>query len=416
MTAGRMAVALPRDRVLYRIGPKAVGEPTDWPREVLQALRSPVGSAPLAEIAQGAYDVVILADDGTRPTPQDRLLPPLLDELDGAGVRNAGITVIVALGTHRYMTEAEIESRFGPGVTGRVRVMNHAWRQPDTFVDLGHTEAGTPVRVNRLAFQADLLIGTGSIVPHIYAGWAGGAKILQPGVCSHGTTARTHCMAAESGDLLAIPGNAENPVRHEIEKVAAMAGLGFVLNVVVDEAGNAAWIGAGDPVGAHRAGVPAARDVFERPIPEPADVVVVDARPAVKDYWQGIKALAHAVRGVREGGWAVLVGSFPEGVAPMHPEFTEHALEDYEALCDACAVGRIKDRIASATLRLHALIRRHCRIVCVSDGMADEDKERLGFLSAASVEEAVAMAEAELGSSATVGIIDYGGDVLPIVE
>jgi nickel-dependent lactate racemase len=223
-------------------------------------------------------------------------------------------------------------------------------------------------------------------------------------------------MAAESDDLLGIPGTAENPVRHEIEKIADKAGLGFVLNVVVDEAGHAAWVGAGDPVQVHRAGIEAARGIFERPIPALADIVVVDARPAIKDYWQGIKALAHAVRGVRKGGWAILVGSFPEGVAPMHPEFTQHASQSYEDLCHACAAGRIQDRIASATLRLHALILKHCRVICVSEGMSEADKERLAFLSAPSVDEALAMAQSELGPSATIGIIDYGGDLLPVVR
>jgi nickel-dependent lactate racemase len=407
------AEALPPDRLLYHIRPVPAPRPGDWESAVASALAKPIGKPPLAEMARGVGNAVILVDDLTRPTPQRQILPPLIGCLNCAGVKDEDITLIVALGTHRYMSKAEVRQRFGEDMCSRVSVLNHEWQDPATFVDLGVTPNGTPVKVNRIANEADLLIGVGSIVPHLYAGWAGGAKILQPGICSSETTACTHAMAAAGGDLMDIAGRADNRVRREMEQVAAMAGLDFILNVVVDPAGEPVWAGAGDFVEAHRAGISAAKHTYVRSIPEPADVVVVDARPTTKDYWQAVKSLGHACRGVKRGGTAILVGELSEGIAQTHLEFERHALEPYESIVSACKAGKIGDRIAFAALCAHALIMTHCRVICVSNGMRASDKDKLGFRHADTVAEALAVALGESAEGATVGVIEHGGDVLP---
>jgi len=407
------AETLPPDRLLYHIRPEPAPPGGDWESAVASALAKPIGKPPLAEMARGVGNAVILVDDLTRPTPQRRILPPLIGCLNSAGVRDEDITLIVALGTHRYMSKAELRERFGEDICSRVRVLNHEWQDPAMFVNLGVTPNGTPIKVNRIADEADLLIGVGSIVPHLYAGWAGGAKILQPGVCASETTAGTHAMAALDGDLMGIAGRADNRVRHEMEQVAAMAGLDFILNVVVDPAGAPVWAGAGDFIEAHRAGISAARRTYVRSIPEPADVVVIDARPTTKDYWQAVKSLGHACRGLKRGGTAILVGELSEGIAQTHLEFEPHALEPYENIVSAGKAGKIGDRIAFAALCAHALIMAHCRVICVSDGMTESDKRKLGFLHVDTVPEALEAALSESAEGATVGIIEHGGDVLP---
>jgi nickel-dependent lactate racemase len=359
--------------------------------------------------------VVVLADDVTRPTPQQQVLPPLLTALNEAGVPDRHITVIVALGTHRYMTRAEMREHFGEETCARVNVINHAWKDPDTFVDLGVTPRGTPLKVNRVAHDADVLIGVGSIVPHIYAGWGGGGKIVMPGICSAESIGSVHSLSAEGGGLLYVAGRSGTACRQEIEEAAAQVGLDFILNVVLDAEGTGAWVGAGHPVQAHAAGVAAAEKIFVRDIPAPADIAIVDARPAVIEYWQGIKALGHAARGIRKGGTAILVGDFPEGIETTHPEFSSYALCSEEEIVRAWETGRIADHVAVAPLRLHALARAHCDVICVSSGMSVEDKERLGFRHAASIGEALELALARHSRAACIGVIEFGGDVVPKV-
>jgi nickel-dependent lactate racemase len=411
----RLAAALPADQLLYEIGPTEAPTARTWQEAVQSALDHPIGAPPIEELAAPGASVVILGDDITRPTPQRQILPPLIERLNAAGVSDGQITVIVALGTHRYMSKAELRRRFGEGICDRIRVINHRWREEETFADLGTTERGTPVVVNRLAAEADLLVGTGSIVPHIYAGWSGGAKIVQPGICSAETTARTHCMAAESDDLLAIPGTVDNAPRREMERVSARVGLDYVLNVVSDARGRPVWAGAGDFVQAHRAGIAAARSAYVRPVPGRAEIAILDATPATIDYWQGVKAPSHAQRAVREGGTIVLVAAFPERIAQTHPEFARYADASHADIVAALREGRIGDMIASATMRLHALVRERCHVICVSPGLTPEDHRALGFEQAVAVGEALDMALARHGDDARVGIVRHGGDLLPEV-
>ncbi|MBV5349738.1 DUF2088 domain-containing protein, partial [bacterium] len=92
----------------------------DLTQEIARALSQPIGSKPLRELAQGAKKVVLVADDNTRLTPTDKIIPALLAELNAAGIKDEQVTIIIALGTHRFMTEAEIMAKFGEEVVKRV--------------------------------------------------------------------------------------------------------------------------------------------------------------------------------------------------------------------------------------------------------------------------------------------------------
>jgi nickel-dependent lactate racemase len=147
-----------------------VYSPQDYPAvadlksEILRAVASPIGTKPVRELAKGADKVVLIADDNTRLTPTDKIIPVLLDELNAAGVRDRQISIIIALGTHRFMTEAEILAKFGDEVVRRVTIKNHDYKDPAAMVDLGTTSNGTSILVNREAYEADFKIGIGSIV------------------------------------------------------------------------------------------------------------------------------------------------------------------------------------------------------------------------------------------------------------
>jgi nickel-dependent lactate racemase len=404
------------DDVTYHIAPADVERPVCWGQAVRNALDSPIDAPPLRELAGSGTRVVILVDDATRPTPQNELVPPLLDALNDAGVKDENITAIVALGTHRYMSRSEMRRRFGLDVCRRVNVFNHTWRDESSLRSLQSSGIDTPLRLNRLALEADLLIGTGSIVPHIWAGWGGGAKILLPGISSSESIAPTHALAEHEGDLTAVVGRTQNACRSRIEQVAEQAGLDLVLNCVVDASGQAGWVGAGHPVQVHRSGIAAAREIFCRGIPRQTDIVLADARPAVKDYWQGIKALAHSARGTVADGSIVLVGTMHDGVAPTHPEFIRHARRSPEEIADLVANGGISDPVIVTTLRLHAILRDRYDVICLAEGLNQADVEALGFRYAASASEALRLAREMAGTHASVGIINYAGDVLPVLS
>lgn len=405
---------IPKKEFLYHISPKVEkgGALEDKLRE---SLSDPEGEDPLTEIDLEGSKVVLIADDLTRPTPQKEVMPLLLDNLNEAGVEDDDLTILIALGTHRYMEEEEILERFGEEVVDRVDVVNHRWRNEENLVDLGTTKDDIPIEVNRLAVEADYLIGVGSIVPHVQAGWGGGCKILQPGICSDRTTQKTHLLSARQDDYLGLAGRVENPVREKIEDIAFEAGLDFVVDVIFDGEGKVVDVVSGHPVEAHRRGVERASDIFVRDIPELADIVVVEAYPAEVDYWQGIKALAYAQRGVKEGGKSILVADFEEGISPIHTEVVENAQKSPEEIWRMWEEGDLEDGVGVAALILHAEVTKHSDTVCVSSGMSEEEKDKLGFGSASSLEEALDNAREDISGKPEIGIIEKGGDVLPKV-
>ncbi len=120
------------------------GERSDQASLLREALAQPIGSARIRDLAKPGQQVVIVTSDLTRPCPSERLLPPVLDELAAAGVSDGDVTIVAALGLHRPMTEAELETAVGAGIYSRLRVVNHD--ATDT-VRLGVTSAGTPVEI-----------------------------------------------------------------------------------------------------------------------------------------------------------------------------------------------------------------------------------------------------------------------------
>ena len=378
---------------------------------VREAISHPTGGPALGELARGVDgDVVILVDDNTRCTPHPQLLPILLDELNGHGIPDRRIKLLIALGTHRPMSLAERETHFGAEVLSRVPVHN---LPGDDFVDLGWTPSGVPIHVSRMYHEAALSIAVGSVIPHPVAGFSGGAKMVQPGVCSSVTTARTHMMgAAQAREIL---GNAENPVRAEMEEIARRSGLAFIVNTVLNRHGEVVSVVAGDLVRAHRCGVEMAKSLYGVAIPEVVDIAVVSATPADRDLWQGIKAVTAAGLTVRPGGEIILVTPAPEGVCVEHPCLVELGDRHWRAVEDAALCGQVDDEVGASTHIVLGLTRAFARITVVSDGIKIADAECMGLQHAPSLQDALDAAVSQVGPDARIGVITEGGEVLPIV-
>jgi len=406
---------VPAERLLFSIAP-AEGEPlADAHAEVLRAIRQPVGSPPLRELASGAKKVLILADDITRLTPQRLLVPPILDELETGGAAGRKVAILIALGTHRRMSGEEIERHFGPETLRRVPVENHDFDRPEQQVVAGRTRDGTPIVVNRRVVEADLVLGLSSIVPPAQVGWGGGAKIVVPGVCGAETVTRMHLLAADQPDYPRFAGVVDNPVREIIEEVALAAGLRFIVNSVFDAGYRLTRIFAGHPGQAHREGVRYASGIFLRPIPARADIVVVNGHPADLDYWQGLKPVTLAHLAVREGGIIILVGRFPDGISPVHDELHRGGTASCEQFRRLMAEGKMADGLCAGALLQHIRVREWARVFCVAAGLSSEQKRRLGFREFSGVQEALEEARRAVGPGATVGVIDEGGEAVPVL-
>lgn len=227
----------------------------DQPELVRQALENPIGSPRLRELAAGKNKVVILSSDHTRPVPSKVILPQLVEELR-AGNPDAEITVLVATGFHRPTTEAELLDKYGETLYRHsgLRFVIHESGKKEDMVHLGTLPSGGELLINKLAAEADLLVGEGFIEPHFFAGFSGGRKSVLPGVSSRETVLANHCSAfidspnARTGILDG------NPIHRDMLYAAQQAKLAFICNVVIDADKRVIAAFAGHFDQAHRAG------------------------------------------------------------------------------------------------------------------------------------------------------------------
>ena len=387
----------------------------DVRHSVVEALKRPIGTPPLGRMAKKGDKVIVLVDDLTRPTPQNEVLPTVLEELCSSGLRTENIEIMIGLGTHRPMTDEEIVDHLGPEVAERFEVSNHDFKDERKLVNLGTTELGIPALVNRNVIDADLVISVGNIVPHNAAGWGGGAKMILPGVCGEESVGMLHIGAGKVKPIGKLVATIDNPMRRDINIIAQKAGLRAIVNTVLNNEDKVVRVLAGDPVQAFREGVGTAREVFCQTIPELADVIIFSTYPADIDYWQAMKALDFAHVGIRRGGTIVLITPCTERISPTHPSFRDRATESYSKLLDAVNKKEIEDLPAAGALLMHSQMREHANIICYSSGLTMEDKRALGFEHASTIEEAIGMALKRHGEKARVGILECG-EVVPVAR
>lgn len=406
-------VEIPDANLLGVFEPKAFEPVVDVGACVREAIENPIGSATVETLARGKRTALIISDDYTRQTPVDAIIPILEDKLRAAGVEE--IRILVALGTHRAMTEQEKLTRFGADICARFEIIDHEYKNPDALVDMGTTARGTHFLVNRAALEADLVIGLGQIAPHRIAGYSGGSKIVLPGISGAEAIAHTHWIGGrEDGEKML--GFAENPVREEMNACAAMAGLRFIVNAICDPEGRLIGMVAGDVIEAHLKGCELARDVFGVNVPEQADIVIADSFPKDIELWQAAKALYAADLMVKPGGVVILVSPCVEGVSRAHPLILErgYTSED-ETLCEVESGQLTNLSVASHCLRVGRLIKDKATGIMVRNGIPREDQEHLGFISADTPEEALNKAFEIAGKDATIAVLRHGGEALPVM-
>jgi nickel-dependent lactate racemase len=410
--AGSLTFQVPTNHLSGVFSPNHIQPAIDPKQEILRALKNPIGCGPLASEARGARNAIILADDLTRQTPNQLIIPLVLDELNQAGVQDQFITILIALGTHRAMTSAEITHHFGFEVTSRVKIVNHAWQDPDQLVDLGITPNGTPIQVNRLALETDFLIGLGGIVPHHIPGFSGGAKIIQPGISGSRTTGATHFLSTRT--RRSYLGWVENPVRTEMEVVAARTGLKFILNVVQNSAGQLIGAFAGNSIQAHRAGVALAQQVYGVSFPEQTDIVVAGSHPCDLEFWQAHKSLYPADCLVKDNGIIIIVTPCPEGISVMHPEVISYAGQTAEIIEEQIINGDIADQAAGALALAWAKMRQRADIYLVSSGISPSDALALKFTPFPTLDDALSSAFRSQGHHARLSVLTHAPEMLPL--
>ncbi len=398
-------------------GRTTVIEPTPEPGlpdelvAVRAALRSSIGAPPLRETVRPSDRVCVLFTDSTRATPNERIIPWLLDEL--AFVPAEQITLLNATGTHRPNTPAELARMLTPDVVARYRVLNHDCRDA-SLVALGTTRDGVPALFNRHLVEADVRIVTGFIEPHFFAGFSGGPKGIMPG-CAGLPTVMSNHGARNVGDPNATFGVTDgNPLWEELRELALRVGPSFLLNVTLNAERQITGVFAGDLVAAHRAGAEFVRRSAMQRVAGLFDLVVTtnSGYPLDLNLYQGVKGLSAGARIVKPGGLLILACECREGTpagSPFDLMLREgRGPEDLLARLAAAPT----ERPEQWQVQIQALIQRRAEVQLYS-ALLDETVRAAHLSPCRDLGETVRRKLTALGPEARVAVLPQGPLTIP---
>ena len=410
-------VALPADRTTV-VEPTYVEAPTDQAGLLRQALRTPVSGPPLREIVRPGQTVAISMCDGTRPQPRHLMIPAVLEELDGI-VDPDDVVVLVATGTHRGNSEAEIRAMLGPGTADRVRVVNHDARDDSSLVWLGRHGRDVPVFLNRLWVEADVRITTGFVEPHFFAGFSGGPKLVAPGLAGLETVLTLHD-ASRIGDPRATWGVVEgNPVHDDIRAVVAAVGeVDFGLDVVLNKEQRIVEAFGGSLPEMHAAARESSRRLAMQGVPALFDVVVTTnaGHPLDQNLYQAVKGMSAGMTVVKRGGTIVCAAECRDGF-PDHGSYREVLASEPSPEALLAAISARERTVPDQwQVQVQAKIQAHAEVIVRSSYLSADDLASAHLGHTDDVAETVLRALHDAGPSSRVCVLPEGPQTIPYVE
>ena len=409
-----LPVTLPDDPPPLVIEPLPASGLADEAAAIVAALRAPIGCPPLRELVTPSDTVAIVFSDLTRPMPNDRVLPPLLNELATAGVPDEHIVLINALGTHRAQTPAELEGMLGPDLVRRYRLVQHDVLDERELVEVGRTTTGRPLRVNRAYMQARMRILTGFIEPHLFAGFSGGPKAVLPGIAGMDAILDNHGPAMIAHPRATWAVTEGNPIWEEMLAVALGTRPAFLLNVTLNRERQLTGVFAGDLVRAHRAGAEYVKARALQPVREPFDIILASnsGYPLDLNLYQAVKGMSAAAQIVRPGGDIILAAECWDGI-PAHGEYRR-------LLWEAASPQDLLARVLAPGFRCHdqwecqvqAQVQLKARVHVYAGGLSDDDLRRAHVIPCRSIEQRLADLRRSNPAS-TIAVLPDGPQTVP---
>ena len=386
--------------------------------EVNRSLDHPIGSPRLEELACQASRAVILFDDLTRPTPAHLIFPEVLSRLNQGKIPDHRITALCATGTHPAPDAAGLRQKIGREAFERLspRVLCHDAASREN-VPIGRTTRGALIEVNPFVVEADLLIGIGSCIPHSWAGFGGGSKIVMPGVCGIQSIASHHLSWLR------------NPHTHsgvtqgnffweEANEIAGMIGLKYKIDFLLNFKGEVVQIFSGDVIEEHREASRRCAQTTAADLPRKADVTISAAYPLERGN-QPVKSLTTAASVTKPGGQIIWVAPQPdrEQLIPFVEEVGSgiSANQFHRNLLEGKFPESLKPiglSFMCTVVEVKNYLDRFSRIIHVTRGLERSQVESMRMIYAESIEEATQIAHGQ-APHADVIVLPYGGFVLP---
>ena len=405
---GHLNVELPDGRTTVIEPTHRDGLP-DERAAMIEALDSPIGGNKLSHEIAGGKTICIVFTDITRATPNDRIIPWLLDYLHKHGVKREAITLLNSTGTHRGNTPSELDAMLTPEVARGYRIINHDCHATADMIAFGMTREGKSALINKYLVNADVRIITGFIEPHFFAGFSGGPKGIMPGVAGLETTMSNHG-AKNIGDPNSVFGVLdENPIWCEMRDIALRIGQSFLLNVTLNEKRAITGIFAGDLLKAHRAGCEFVRSTAMQKVDALFDIVITSnsGYPLDMNLYQGVKGMAAAARILKPGGLLILACECSEGVPAGSPfdKLLRDAMDSDDILQKLAQPGFVRAEQWQA--QIQSLISKRARVLLHSL-LPEADVKKAHLSACADIGAAVKEELRRAGDAARVAVLPQG--------
>ena len=360
---------------------------------VEDAMAHPVGSEKLSVIAKNKKNIVIIASDHTRPVPSKYIIPPMLKEIRSTAP-DALITILIATGCHRETTKDELINKFGKDIVESEKIIVHDCDDRNMLVNIGNLPSGGDCEINKIAYEADLLISEGFIEPHFFAGFSGGRKSVLPGICGRTTVLANHCSEFIVNDK-ARTGNLEgNPIHEDMVWAAEKAGLRYIVNVVLNDKKEIIYATAGDSVKAHKAGTDFLSSLCAAEA-KYADVVITTngGYPLDQNVYQSVKGMTAGEATVKKGGVIIMLSNSGDGIGGEHFYDQLASESDINKTMDLF-LSRKRNETVPDQWQTQILLRvlKHAHVIYISS-IEDEKVEKMHMIPAHTIGEAIEKAK-----------------------
>lgn len=412
--SGQLTVQLP-DKSTTVIEPAQTAGLPDERSAVRAALTEPIGTLPLKDWIKPGKRICIVFTDITRATPNQRLIPWLLEYL--SWVPKDQITLLNGLGTHRPNTRDELEDLLTPEVVQAYNVINHEPENPEALVPLGVTRDGKPALLNRHLVEADVRIITGFIEPHLFAGFSGGPKGIMPGVAGLETVMSNHGARNIADPSSTFGVTVGNPIWEEMRDIALRAGPSFLLNVALNEQRQITGVFAGDLLAAHRVGCDFVKHSAMQQVKAPFDVVITtnSGYPLDLNLYQGVKGMSAGARILKSGGTLILACECRDGV-PARSSFDQllrTAAAPEEIL--TCLTTPGFARPDQWQVQIQALIQRKAKVLLYSS-LSDEQARAAHLTPCHDIGAAVQELLDARSNGTKIGVLPQGPLTIPYLS
>jgi len=391
---------------------------TDVDYETKNALMNPINSKKISELINHDNKVCIIVTDITRTCPDKQILLPLIEEIEKKIDRSA-ITLLIASGMHREMTQEEKIEKYGIEIAQNFRIVNHDGTDEENLIDLGTTNNGTPIKISKTAYDSDFLISIGVIEPHQYAGYSGGYKTLAIGAAGDQTISKMHSRFFIEHQKTRIGNIQGNIFCEDIMEIGKKAGLDFIINVVLDANKNLIDIKAGEPLQTYDFLVKKARQISEITILKPFDVAICGIGfPKDANIYQTSRAASYLFylpnKVVKKGGYIIIPAKCNEGAGKGIGEQRFFEMLKNMSIDEILNYsGEFKAGEQRAFMMANVL--KNCKVIIVGSKYPEIVKEAK-MIPIETISKSIDIVKNELGNSLEIIVIPNSLLTLPIIK